>query len=200
MTTSSGLESMVTPHGISIAKTPKARDWPDCVMAQFKTAGETGMLFGVVELYDDYIGYPYQLVQLCRTPLYSGLARVGVIVSGGVLEGKICRAKISGFAVVAYQGSALNIGQRLGCRAGTQYAQPDDGGPFIVVHIPDEYADALTGLAVVEIIGRRLDSKIVNCDAAGGDGDGASGPYYTIIYADSAGTPIETSPGKLETS
>ena len=200
ITTTGMIESRITPHGISIVPTPIAVPTQNSVWAKYIGTGSSAMLYGVVELYDSVAGHTNSTIQTCRTAAQSGHARVGVVVGSTILENKIGWVQTRGIVSVWYQGWALKIGQRLGVRKNTQYAYPDKGGPFVVTHIPNAYVGAATGIVEVEIIGRRLDSKIVNCDAAGGDSDNASGPYYTIIYANSAGTPVRTSPGKLVTS
>jgi len=49
-----------------------------------------------------------------------------------------------------------------------------------------------TGIAYI------IDHKMVDCDAAGGDGADASGPYHTIIYKGFIVT--EDSPGRATTA
>ena len=200
-TAGTGLNAFAAGDTVSIAPQPMPDIYVDSVMVKHSSS-DTAPLYCVVQIFGELspLGQTNG-IQLSSKPLESGISRIGITHVTSIGPDKLGYVQYRGIAHVIYTAtSEVGIGTRLGVRSGSYYAQPDDGGPMRVTQRISFHIGSGIGHAEVEIIGRRLDSKIVNCDAAGGDGTAASGPYYTIIYAASAGTPIETSPGKLETS
>ena len=182
-----GLETRITPHGVSFSTVPTAEQIADAVKAELTSVTAVD-IYNVVEVYEAQEGYTGPVLMLCRQPSESGFARLGITL-GGATQNRCpwVQTGIGSICPVAYSGTVV-VGGRLGGKRGSYLAQPDQGGPFLVRQLP------AAGIALVEITGKRLDSKMVNCNTLDVT---LSGPYHTIIYKGRVVT--VNSPGKLTT-
>jgi len=181
-----GLDMRTAPHGVSIAFTPTPGQKRNAIQCELVTAADAP-LFGVAEMYETSAGYDGTPIGSCRRPSHYGFGWCGVFLESAS-ENTVALVQTAGLTPVIYTGTA-EIGGTLGCVKDSYYAAPHQGGPFLVRELPT------AGIAIVEITGRRLDYKMVDCDAVD---PSVSGPYHTIIYK---GRAIAiTSPGVTVTS
>lgn len=181
-----GLETRITPDGIAIALTPTAEQIENAIQAEL-TSAATADMYSVVEVYNALAGYAGPILAQCRQPAQSGFARLGILLMGAA-QGSAPWVQVRGICPVRYAGTVA-VGERLGGLKDSYLAQPDQGGPLLVLQLPE------TGIAVVEITGKRIDAKMVDCTTLGVD---ASGPYHTIVYK--GFTITQNSPGKVTTT
>ena len=192
-TSTTGLDVIATPQGLSFAPQPTGEQIDNAVHAKYTTA-LAGLIYGVVEIYNTVETYTGPTIASCRIPSQSGFGWLGILLSqpeaydAALDTAPAPWVQVRGISTIQYAGTVA-VGDRLGGLKDSFYAQPDQGGPFTVLQLPED------GIAIVEITGRRLDAKLVDCDAENPD---ASGPYHTIIYK--GRTVAEDSPGKLTTS
>lgn len=184
--TGRGIEATVTPQGLSIALQTEGESYGDAIQAEL-TSATAGIIYGVVELYQGLEAYNGPELLQCRIPSQSGFSRLGILLQE-VNQNKVAWVKVAGVCPLQYTGTVA-VGGRLGGKFSSHFAQPDQGGPFRVLQLPE------AGIAVVEIIALRLDAKMVDCDTLNA---AVSGPYHTIIYK--GFTVTETSPGKVTTT
>ncbi len=191
-----GLEVMAITAGVSLTLQPTAEQIENAVQCEL-TTDATVDVYNVVEIYQGLAGYTGPTLLQCRRPRESGFARLGITLQGGSLGSVIWIQRV-GISALAYTGDT-SVGNRLGGKKDDYLAQPDQGGPFLVQQIavtPDPGAvPPVIGVALVEITGKRIDAKLVDCDAVDPN---VSGPYHTIIY--SGFTVTLNSPGDLTTT
>ena len=189
--TGMGLETRISGRGVTIALTPTAEQLANALRCTL-TSAENAPLFGVVEVYETTAGYTGPPIGRCRRPSHYGFGWLGILLEGASQNTAPLIQRL-GLCPVKYNGAVV-IGDRLGGAKDSYFAVPDPGGPFIVRELPDiVIPDAF--IAIVEITGDRLDSKMVDCDSID---PVLTGPYKTIIYK--GRTIAITSPGLTETS
>ena len=181
-----GLETNITKRGVAVAIRPAAEQLANAIRCKL-TSTEAAPLFGVVEVYETAAGYYSDPIGRCRRPTQYGFGWLGILLEGAN-ENEAPAVQTEGRSPVKYTGTVA-IGGRLGGAKDSHLAVPDQGGPFIVRELPT------AGIALVEITGKRLDSKMVDCDAVDAS---VSGPYHTIIYVNQ--TTTEDSPGQHTTA
>ena len=181
-----GLETRITRKGVAVALTPTGEQLANAVRCTLTTAADAP-LFGVAEVYETVASYTGPPIGRCRRPTQHGFGWLGILLESAT-EGTAPPVQTSGLSPVKYTGTVA-VGERLGGAKDSYLAVPDQGGPFLVRELP------VAGIALVEITGQRLDSKMVDCDAVDAS---VSGPYHTIIYRGKA--IAITSPGMTATT